>query len=202
MASITESLQPEEALVRRFLQGDAGAFDRLVELCTPRVFNLAYRLVGNRDDAQDIAQEAFVRVYNALPRFQGNATFNTWIYRIVVNACYDELKRRRRRPSTFTELCDYDEPMRDPAGSVSAEDAAMRNERRRIMQQAIVEIPDPYRMVVVLYDLQGLSYQEISDILETNLGTVKSRLNRGRLILREKLSASRELFGLTERRSS
>lgn len=202
MASITESFQPEETLIRRFLQGDGGAFDRLVELCSSRVFNLAYRLVGNRDDAQDIAQEAFVRIYHALPRFQGGSSFNTWMYRIVVNVCYDELKRRRRRPSNFTDLCDYDEPMRDPAGGVSAEEAAMRNERRRVLQQAIVTIPEPYRMVLVLYDLQGLSYQEISDILETNLGTIKSRLNRARLILREKLSESRELFGLGERRSN
>lgn len=202
MASIAESLQPEEALIHRFLHGDAGAFDRLVDLCTPRVFNLAYRLVGNHEDAQDIAQEAFVRIYHALPRFKGGSAFNTWMYRIVVNACYDELKRRKRRPVMLSELYDDGGNAPEPTGGETTEEAVLRDERRRVLQQAIVAIPDPFRMVLVLYDVQGMSYQEISEVLETNLGTVKSRLNRARLMLREKLSASRELFGLSERRSS
>lgn len=198
MAMMAQPSQHEEALVRRVQQGDDGAFDRLVELCAPRIINLAYRLVGNMDDAQDLAQEALLRVYQALPRFKGDAAFSTWLYRIVTNVCYDELKRRRRRPDAFTDLQAPDEesvPMEDTLVSdADPAEMVLSLERQQRIQQAITELPDTYRMVVVLYDLQGLNYQQIADTLQQNIGTVKSRLNRGRCLLREKLSEERELF--------
>jgi RNA polymerase sigma-70 factor (ECF subfamily) len=194
---MAQSTQHEDALIRRAVQGDAVAFDRLVEQYSPRVYALAYRMIGSAEDAQDIAQEAFVRVYHALPRYKGEAAFSTWLYRIVTNVCYDELKRRKRRPATFSEMeSDEGEARIDtlPGGGESPEDAALRRERQRTVQQAITTLPEHFRAVLVLYDLQGFSYQEIADILRQNVGTVKSRLNRARNLLREKLLECRELF--------
>ncbi len=189
--------------MRRIQRGDDGAFDRLVELCSTRVYNLAFRLVGNADDAQDIAQEAFLRVYHALPRFKGDAAFSTWLYRIVVNVCQDELKRRQRRPLPFSTLNDEDEQSSAAvllSSGESAEDAMLQMERTQVLQQAIAGLPEAYRLVLVLYDIQGCSYTEIADILQTNVGTVKSRLNRARNVLRERLSPARELFGVSDSR--
>lgn len=197
--------QRELELVRRAQQGDDGAFDRLVEMFAPRVYTLAYRLVGNPDDAQDLAQEAFVRVYDALPRFRGEAAFSTWLFRIVTNACHDELARRRRRPLTLTELETGDADGPSPAEMLttgeSAEDVALRDARRDALHQAVAALPSAFRLVLVLYDIQGFSYEEIAGILRVNLGTVKSRLNRARNLLREKITAQRELFGRENRRN-
>jgi RNA polymerase sigma-70 factor (ECF subfamily) len=193
----------DDALVRRAQQGDEAAFDRLVELFAPRVYQLAYRLTNNPEDARDMAQEAFVRVYQALPRFKGDAAFSTWLYRIVTNLCYDELKRRRRRAPTFSETHDDDEFSPDELTSAAegTEDALLRRERQQAVRRAITQLPEIFRLVLVLYDIQGHSYQEIADILRQNIGTVKSRLNRARHMLREALSAERELFETRDSRT-
>jgi RNA polymerase sigma-70 factor (ECF subfamily) len=191
--------QHEDELVRKAQRGDDVAFDRLVEVLAPRVYGLAYRLVGNADDAQDMAQESFLRIYRALPTFKGNAAFSTWMYRIVANCCYDELSKRKQRPATATDITagddghDWQDRTADATSAV--EDVWERRERQQAVQTAIRALPEHARMVVVLYDLQGLSYQEIAVALKTNVGTVKSRLNRARLQLRELLSEHRELFG-------
>lgn len=178
------------------MRGEARAFDLLVEQYAARVYALAYRLVGNAEDAQDMAQEAFVRVYKALPRYNGAAAFATWLYRIVTNVCLDEMKRRRRRPAAFTEFEDDDgHGLVDRlADGETPEDATLRRARQRAVQQAILTLPEHYRLVLVLYDLQGFSYQEIAVFTRQNVGTVKSRLNRARNQLKEKLGAARELF--------
>ena len=175
--------QHEHELIHRVQQGDAGAFDYLVEQYSGRVYNLALRLVGNADDAQDMAQEAFLRVYDALPRFRGDAAFSTWLYRIVVNACHDELKRRRRRPLSLTEL------ESDREGDVSftdslttgedAEDALLQRERSQVVQRAVTALPEPFRTVLILYDLQGFSYDEISVILRAQPGHRQITLEPG-----------------------
>ena len=203
MATTASSAQPEVALIRRIQQGDELAFDRLVELYSTRVFNLAFRMLGNAEDAHDAAQDAFLRVYDALPRFRGDATFSTWLYRIVVNVCHDELNRRKRRPPTLTELEPaHDDDLPTPTELLTtgetAEDAVLRQERGRVLHAAIAGLPMPFREVLVLYDLQGFSYEEIAGILRVNLGTVKSRLNRARNYLREKIYPRRELFGIAD----
>lgn len=204
MAKTAQLTQREEELVRRFRQGDDAAFDRLVDLCTPRVYNLAYRMLGHAEDAQDLTQEVFIRVYHALARFKGESAFTTWLYRIVINVCQDELKRRRRRPLNLSEMARDDEEALTFADTATtgetAEDAVLQQERRQRLHEAITALPENYRVVVVLFDLQGFSYQEIADILHTNVGTVKSRLNRARNTLREQLSPARELFGLKDSR--
>lgn len=203
MANTASSAQSEEELVRRIQHGDDAAFDRLVDLCAPRVYNLAFRLLGSADDAQDCAQDAFLRVYQALPRFKGEAAFSTWLYRIVVNVCQDELKRRQRRPTPLSILDDgHDGPSCSEllTSGDTAEESALRRERTQLLQQAIATLPESFRLVLVLYDVEGCSYTEIAAILKTHVGTVKSRLNRARNQLREKLSPARELFGCSDSR--
>ncbi|HEY3377890.1 MAG TPA: sigma-70 family RNA polymerase sigma factor [Armatimonadota bacterium] len=199
------SAQQEYALVRRVQAGDDAAFDRLVELCSGRVYSLALRMVGNADDAQDIAQEAFVRVYQALPRFRQDAAFSTWLYRIVVNTCHDELARRPRRPVSVSELTSDDE-MPSPLDLATTDDtpetALLQRERQRALETALAELPAQARMVIILHDIQGLSYQEMAEILHAELGTIKSRLNRARNQMREKIYQSRELFNLETSQSS
>ncbi|MHB0939186.1 MAG: sigma-70 family RNA polymerase sigma factor [Armatimonadota bacterium] len=205
MAMTAPSAQTEIALIRRVQQGDGVAFDRLVELYSTRVYNLAYRMIGNAEDAQDAAQEAFLRIYDALPKFRGDASFSTWMHRIVVNVCHDEMARKRRRPPTLTEITPEDgdggAPAEQATTGETAEDAVLRQERRQALHQAITALPPPFREVLVLYDLQGFSYDEISQILRVNIGTVKSRLNRARNLLREKIRGERELFGIADSRS-
>jgi RNA polymerase sigma-70 factor, ECF subfamily len=192
------ALPSEDELVRRIQRGDDGAFDRLVEVCGPRVYSLAYRLVGNPDDAQDMAQEAFVRIYRALPNFKWESAFTTWLFRIVSNVCYDELARRKHRPPTLTELRSTDDD--DGSGEerfesdTAVEDLWEQNERNRLLQVAISALPAHFRLVLVLCDVRGLSYQETADTLTLNVGTVKSRLNRARILLRTNLLAEREHF--------
>ena len=197
MATMAGQAQQEEDLVRRVQAGDDGAFDRLVELCAPRVYSLAYRMVGNNEDAQDIAQDAFLRVYQAIQRFRSDATFSTWLHRIVVNACHDELARRKRRPATMSELTDDDDapsPLDLRSTGETPETALLQRERQQAIQRALAELPEVSRMVIVLHDIQGMGYQEIAEVTRTEVGTVKSRLNRARNMLREKISADRELF--------
>lgn len=205
VAMTAPSSQSEEALARRVQQGDDGAFDRLVELCAPRIYNLAYRLLSDPEDARDAAQDVFIRVYQALPAFKWDAAFSTWLYRIATNVCYDELKRRRRYPLAFSELSEPgedDSTLDHAASSDTTEELLLRREQQRTLEEAIATLPEHFRLVLVLYDLQGLSYQEIAEILRQNLGTVKSRLNRARHLLREKLATQRELFRLRESRNT
>ena len=199
MASIGRELEPEALLVRRVQSGDGGAFDRLIELCTPRVYAIAFRMMGNSEDAQDVTQEAFLRAFQAIRKFREDASFNTWLYRIVVNVCHDELDRRKRRPATMTEMTRDDDASRFldiPSSEESPEDLYLRRERQHALLGAIEQLPDIYRNVVILHDLEGMQYDEIAAVLHTNIGTVKSRVNRGRNLLREKIFLKRELFSI------
>lgn len=193
--------QLEELLIRRIQAGDDAAFERLVEHCGPRVYALAYRMIGNCDDAQDVVQEAFLRVYQGLPRFRADSAFNTWLYRIVVNLCHDELDRRKRCPHTQSEVVTdgADAPISlldQMTTGETPEDLCIRHERQRQLEQLILSLPEAHRVVVLLHDIQGLRYDEIAAVLHMNVGTVKSRLNRAHHQLRENILQIRELFGL------
>ena len=190
----------EAVLIERCQRGDTQAFDELMARYETRVYNLAYRLLGDAEEAYDISQETFLRVYRALPRFRGGSTLHTWIHRIVVNLCLDALKKQRRRPRLVQEA-----PLEEEAGSESLldrlpdetpgpETRVLSRERQSIVRQAIASLPRHHRAVLVLFDLEGLSYHEIAETLKINVGTVKSRLNRARLALKEKLEPYRELF--------
>jgi RNA polymerase sigma-70 factor (ECF subfamily) len=163
-------------------------------------------MIGHREDALDLVQDTFLRVYQALPRFRGESAFNTWLYRIVVNVCHNELKRRRRRPLTFTEseseLASRPFSLLEQiTAGETPEDLYLRHECQLQLEQMIQQLPERYRLVVLLHDIQCLSYEEIAAVLNTNIGTVKSRLNRAHHMLREKIFQNRELFGLQKSQS-
>jgi len=188
----------ERKLIERSREGDIAAFDQLVRKYERSVFNTAYRLSGSYDDASDIAQEAFVRAWNNLKSFRGDAAFSTWLYRIVTNIFLDERKRKKNRQHrSLEEERDLDESSvtrQYEAPSPGPQDIAEGEERRRILEQAISSLPDNQKAMVVLYHTQGLAYEEIAEITGLPMGTVKSRLNRARLALRDRLGPVTELF--------
>ena len=189
----------EKHLLRLAREGDNDAIDQLLQEHFKSVYNLAYRLTGNYDDAQDVISEAFLRVYNALPRFRGDANFSTWLYRIVMNVFLDERKKRRLRQHDSLEAMvqlDEGEVQRqiedDSPGPI---EAIERGEEAVIVQRAVLALPEAQRTMIALYHFQELSYEEIAAIMKLPIGTVKSRLNRARLALKSKLQGQRELLG-------
>lgn len=185
----------EPDLIKAAQEGDREAFDSLVEAHYSNVYNTAYRMLGAPSVASDATQSVFVRVWEALSSFRGDASFSTWLYRITTNVCLDELRRRKSEPLSLTE--DDDEPARErEVPDFSDEPARTAEERdlQRLVHDAISRLSEDFRVVVVLYDLRGLSYQEISEVLNVPLGTVKSRLNRARQALRQEIAPHMELF--------
>ena len=183
----------EQDMIERASRGDADAFNQLMEQHKRRMYAVALRMCGNREDAQDCLQEAMLRVYRAIGGFKGQSSFSTWVYRITMNTCLDELRRKKNRQNTSLDnLLDMGW---SPADETNApEKQAMRSELRRNLNRAIRELPEEMRAAVVLRDIQGFSYDEIARMLEINVGTIKSRISRGREKLREKMKENAELF--------
>jgi len=187
----------ERHLIERCRAGDLSAFDEIVALHQNRIYNLCYWMLGNRDDAADASQEAFVRAYRSLERFRGDASFATWLHRIAVNVSLDAVQRRKRGPLLYSDLESGDDspPELEPVDyGHDPQNVATRRERSQAVRQAMALLPEHYRVVLVLFDLENHSYEEVGELLSLPLGTVKSRLNRARLALREKLENEWELF--------
>ena len=171
----------------------------LVQRYYKSVYNLAYRLCGNPDDASDIVQESFVRVYHALPNFRGDANFSTWLYRIVTNVFLDERKKQKvRAHSSLEEYLELEDntvtrQIEDP--SPGPEALVEQSERNTVVGDAVRALPEIQRSMIAMYHFQSLSYEEIAEVLNLPIGTVKSRLNRARLALKNKLEPVRELLG-------
>ena len=183
----------ERSMIERASGGDPEAFNRLMEHHERRMYAVALRMCANREDAQDCLQEAMLRVYRAIGSFKGESSFSTWVYRITMNTCLDELRRRKNKQSaSLDDLLDEGWAPADDSGS--PEKHAVRAETARILRQTIQELPDDMRAAVVLRDIQGYTYEEIAKILDINVGTIKSRISRGREKLREKLRKKPELF--------
>ena len=189
----------ERELIRRCKSGDMSAFDELVSRYEKRVFNFAYRIAGNYDDACDVAQEAFIRVFNSIQTFREDATFTTWIYRIVTNVYLDERKKSKaHRQTSLDEYIELDEnAVSRQIGDEgpSPEQIVEEKEREQALHRAVSSLPEYQRLIVTLYHMQHRSYEEIAEFLQLPIGTVKSRLNRARLALAEKLENEPELFG-------
>lgn len=185
----------EQTLIAPARKGDARAFNQLVLLYQSMVYNLAYRILGDPDAAADATQDAFISAFKAMRKFRGGS-FKAWMLRIVTNACYDQLRVKQRRPSESLDDLpveqDYVSYMRDPGEQPP--EYVERQELNRTIQDAIRELPAEQRIVVVLSDVQGLSYQEIAQVAGLSLGTVKSRLSRGRAKLRDYLLQRGELL--------
>ena len=167
----------------RLRAGDMQAFEQLVALHQHRVFGVAFRMLGNAAEAEEMAQEAFMRAHRSLSEFRGDAKLSTWLYAIVSRLCLSRLasgERRAGRQGEETLL-----RLSDPTGGPEA--GAERAELEAALHRAIAELPEDRRAVVILRDLQGLSYEEIAEALDLELNTVRSRLHRARLDLKEKM---------------
>lgn len=189
----------EHAIIERCKAGDLAAFDELVKRYEKRVFNCALRIAGNYNDASDVAQEAFIRAFSSIQTFRGDAKFATWIYRIVTNVYLDERKKSKaHRTMSLDDSIELDEnsvTRQIEDDSPTPDEVVETKERAKMLQSAISSLPDYQKMIVTLYHLQHRSYEEIAEILSLPIGTVKSRLNRARIALAEKLAAEPELFG-------
>jgi RNA polymerase sigma-70 factor, ECF subfamily len=188
----------EVALINDARGGDLDSFNRLVLSYQEVVYNQAYRMLGERQPADDATQEAFMSAYKNLHSFRGGS-FRAWLLRIVSNACYDELRRRKRRPTSPLEpIDDAGEEVESPNWLAdqgeSPEESFERTELGSALRHCIDGLPDEFRSVLVLVDVQGLDYAEVSIAINKPLGTVKSRLARARLRLRDCLQGYRELL--------
>jgi RNA polymerase sigma-70 factor (ECF subfamily) len=186
----------EASLIKQAQDGDVSAYNTLVLHYQDRLYNLAYRIIGEPDAAADATQEAFISAYKALRRFRGG-NFKAWLMRIVTNACYDELRRRKRRPqSSLDELTELNEssPLLVSQNSPGPEDHQQNVELVQAIQRCLEELTDEQRTAAVLCDVEGYDYSEIADIMSTSLGTVKSRLSRARAKLRDCLQGTAELL--------
>ncbi len=171
----------DKQLFAKARNGDMTAFEQLVMLYQSKVYNLAHKLTGNYDDASDAAQEAFIKLYKSLGSFKEQSSISTWIYRITYNVCIDRLRQNKRHM-----VAEADETVADR--SPTPDDVVIANDDRRRIHEAIRRLPEEYRAAVVLRDVNGHSYDEVAAILGCSLGTVKSRISRGRGLLKEYLS--------------
>ncbi len=177
----------DEELVKRVKNGDVDAFEEIIAKYEKRVFSLIYNVTKNENEIEDLAQEVFIKVYKNIDKFQGKSSLYTWIYRITTNLCLDYIKKRR-------EIIYIDEKIQYGDGEVDIQlstneklqdELYEEKELKEKLQKSIDKLPDKQKMMIILRDIKGLSYEEISKILEMKLGTVKSQINRARIKLKE-----------------
>lgn len=184
----------EQELVRAAAGGDTEAFARLVRTYENKIYSLAFRMCGSADDASDIAQEAFLAAWRGLPSFRGDSGFATWLYRLTSNAAIDYLRRQKKQRGDMS-LDDEELGLDAVDTGPGPQDAAERTEVRSVVAAGLQELSEGHRQVLVLREIQGLSYEEIAGVLEVDLGTVKSRISRARSALRKILLEKGNLSG-------
>lgn len=189
-------MQEDAQLIQRSQQGDVQAFEELVIRYEKKVYTIAYKYMGNHEDASDMAQEALIKAYQAIGSFRSDASLGTWLGRIVANKCLDELRRGKR-----TQCQSLDEELATEEGSVkkelkapdaSPEEQMEQAETAAYLQSLIDDLKPEYKAVVVMRELEGLSYEEIARTLDCSLGTIKSRLSRARRYLKEQIIRERK----------
>lgn len=183
LLEMTQKTLPEDReLVARMRDGDGEALRLVIERYQQRVFHIVYGIIRDGHEVEDVAQEVFLKVFQRISAFDERSRFYTWLYRVAANAAKDHLKKRRRRPAV---------PLEEDAGIAALDrgpaDGAAAAENRRIVRAAIGELPARYREVLTLRELEGLSYNEIADVLQLSMGTVESRLHRARERLKRRL---------------
>ncbi len=178
-------------LIAKFKKGSIEAFEEIMERYESKIFNLAMRLTRNQEDAEEVIQDVFSTIYKKVAGFEGKSAFSSWLYRIVVNASFMKLRKRKQQATVFLE--DLGPNLKqhhldnDPLSVVRGDSIALNKEVRETLSAAIGRLPDQYRAVFVLRDVDGLSNQEVGEILKLSIPAVKSRLHRSRLMLRKKL---------------
>lgn len=187
----------ENDLIKKCKKGNREAFNVLFSKYQSQVVGIAYGMLSDKEDALDAAQEAFVRVYRSIESFKEQSSFATWLYRITTNVCSDMLRKRQRSAAVTSINQTLDDDKKDidiRDESPTPEEHFEITERQAAVRQAISELNDEYRAVITLCDLEGMSYDEISEVLDLPLGTVKSRISRARNALKKNLENKRELF--------
>ena len=183
----------ERLLIRRLQQRDEVAFSEVVRLYQHKVYNLLYRMIGNHEEAEDLAQEVFVTVFKSIDSFRGDSKFSTWLYRVAANHCKNRIKYLSRRSRTSGEGLDgVPEHSMEDAGSaplqshIDGPDQILEGlQLEKLLAQSIATLDEEHRLLIVLRDVEELSYQEIGEITSLNEGTVKSRLHRARMAIKE-----------------
>jgi len=188
-----QPLPDEEAVVALAVGGDRSAFARLMEHYQSACYGLAWRLLGDPDQAADATQDAFIHAYDALRSYRGGI-FRSWLMRITANASYDILRRAQRRPTTVLPEPEEGKAELPDIGAVNPFEEAQKSELYRYLERALRLLPEDQRVAVVLCDVYGMDYGEVAAMTASPIGTVKSRIHRGRLRLREILAPQRELF--------
>lgn len=173
----------EKILIKKCIKGDIDAFEKLIEAHQKRAYNIALRILKNPDDAMDISQEAFIKVFKSIKSFKFQSSFSTWLYRIISNTCIDFLRKNKN------ETYSIDNPIQTEEGNIkrqfedqgnTTEEMFDKKMTKELVHQAIDELDNQHRVIVILRDIEGFSYNEIADILGCTLGTVKSRISRAR----------------------
>jgi RNA polymerase sigma-70 factor, ECF subfamily len=178
----------DEELVARSIGGDLDSFNQLVLRWERPIYALAYRVIGREEDARDVAQEAFLRAFRALGGFKGQAKFSSWLYRITLNLCRDWIRRERRTPiAQAPEGVDLIELAGETSPSESAEAFVSRRQLGRAVEKAMAVLPEEQRTAIILKEYHGLTFQEIADLLDCPLSTVKTRLYQGLTVVRKHL---------------
>jgi len=187
-------LDKDDELIKLSLAGDIEAFEALVEKYQQKIYNLSYRYMGTEQDAYDMAQETLIKAFRSLGTFKGDSSLGTWLYRITTNVCLDELRKRKRtlhivsldEPLATTDGDEIDRDIPDP--SPTADILYEQRQMEAYLQSVIATLKPEHKSVIILRDVMGLTYEEVAEALECSIGTVKSRLNRGREVLRKKIS--------------
>lgn len=192
----------EQQLLARAVKGDVPSFNRLVIIYQQSIYNLALRMLGDAEEAADVSQETFLSAYRGLKSYRGGS-WKSWLYRIATNACYDQLRSRKRRPqSPLDEKSDTVEMLSRPstlAHREEPEEYALNRELGGEIQAGLDLLPEDQRAALILCDVQGMSYEEIAAVMNTSTGTVRSRISRGRAKMRDYLLARGELLPQSRR---
>ncbi|MDO4812727.1 MAG: sigma-70 family RNA polymerase sigma factor [Eubacteriales bacterium] len=183
----------ERDLILRVQERDEAAFEALVRLYEKKVYTLCRRMCGNEEDAQEASQDAFLAVWRAIGTFRQESSFSTWLYRLATNACID-LLRRNKRSGGSVSLDDEETAPELVDTRPLPQQELERRETQRLVEDGLRALPDDYRAILLLREVQGLSYAEIAQVTQLELGTVKSRISRGRILLRNYLTASGNFF--------
>lgn len=183
----------ERELIARLQKRDEAAFEELIRQYEKKVYTLCFRMCGNSEDAEEAAQDAFLALWRGIDRFRQESSLSTWIYRLATNACIDTLRRRKKQSGSVS--LDDEELFVDAVDtSPQPQETVEHRETQKLLQEGLSALPEEYRKVLILREIEGLSYTEIAESASIELGTVKSRISRGRLLLRNFLSGNGNFF--------
>ena len=183
----------ERELIARLQKRDEAAFEELIRQYEKKVYTLCFRMCGNSEDAEEAAQDAFLALWRGIDRFRQESSLSTWIYRLATNACIDTLRRRKKQSGSVS--LDDEELFVDAVDtSPQPQETVEHREAQKLLQEGLPALPEEYRKVLILREIEGLSYTEIAESASIELGTVKSRISRGRSLLRNFLSGNGNFF--------